>query len=67
MLSPGGIAGKSVEPPGRSGNNHLMSQGPAITHVIPAHNEERFLPRTLESVQRAAAAVGEARLLIVVD
>ncbi len=44
-----------------------MSQGPAITHVIPAHNEERFLPRTLESVQRAAAAFGQPLEIIVVD
>lgn len=67
MLSPAVPRGKPVEPAPGNGNNALMNQGPAITHVIPAHNEERFLPRTLESVQRAAAAFGQPVEIIVVD
>ncbi len=39
----------------------------AISHVIPAHNEERYLPRTLAAVRRAAAAFGGGVELIVVD
>lgn len=40
---------------------------PAISHVIPAHNEERYLPRTLETVWRAAAAFGGGVEVIVVN
>lgn len=35
--------------------------------IIPAHNEERLLPRTLESIHEAAKALGEAYEIIVVD
>ena len=38
-----------------------------ISFIIPAHNEERFLAATLASIRTAAASVGEAFELIVVD
>ncbi len=44
-----------------------MPDAPDITHVIPAHNEERFLPRTLESVRRAVEAFDGTVEVIVVD
>ena len=39
-----------------------MSSPPLISVVIPAHNEEKYLPSCLEAVKRAAAALpdGEA-------
>jgi len=44
-----------------------MNNTPDISHIIPAHNEERYLPRTLESVKRAADAFDGSVELIVVD
>src|ERR1019366_2792714 len=38
-----------------------------LSFVIPAHNEERFLAKTLASVRAAATSVGEPFELIVVD
>lgn len=35
--------------------------------IIPAHNEERLLSRTIESIHAAAKALGEAYEVIVVD
>lgn len=40
---------------------------PAFSIVIPAYNEEDYLPRTLTSVQEAMAALSESGELIVVD
>jgi glycosyltransferase involved in cell wall biosynthesis len=39
----------------------------SISFVIPAHNEERLLGRTLEAIDRAARALGEAFEVIVAD
>ena len=44
-----------------------MSTTPDITHIIPACNEEIFLPRTLESVKRAASLFRGSVEIIVVD
>lgn len=38
-----------------------------ISFIIPAHNEERYLGRTLQSVRQAAAAVAVAHEIVVVD
>ena len=35
--------------------------------IIPAHNEEKLLPRTMESIHEAAKGLGEAYEVIVVD
>jgi len=44
-----------------------MCSTPDISHIIPAHNEERYLPRTLETVQRAIDAFEGTVEVIVVD
>ena len=36
-----------------------MSSPPLISVVIPAHNEEKYLPSCLEAVKRAAAALSD--------
>lgn len=38
-----------------------------ISFVVPAHNEERLLGATLESIQNAARAVGEPYEIVVAD
>lgn len=40
---------------------------PAVTVIIPAHNEAHILPRTLESLDRAAAVYGGAVHVLVLD
>ncbi len=40
---------------------------PRISVVIPAYNEERYLPATLEAVRRAEAHLGEPVEIIVAD
>ncbi|MBN1491675.1 MAG: glycosyltransferase [Phycisphaerae bacterium] len=44
-----------------------MTETPDISHIIPAHNEERYLPRTLASVRRAVEAFDGRVEVIVVD
>lgn len=44
-----------------------MVAKPDITHIIPAHNEELYLPKTLGSVERAAAAFAGTVEVIVVN
>lgn len=44
-----------------------MRNIPDISHIIPAHNEERYLPRTLESVKRAIDGFDGTVEVIVVD
>jgi glycosyltransferase involved in cell wall biosynthesis len=39
----------------------------SISFVVPAHNEEQLLGRTLEAIERAARALGEPFEVIVVD
>ncbi len=51
-----------VEASGPRAENHGM-----ISFVIPAHNEERLLARTLASLHAAAGACGEPFEIIVVD
>jgi glycosyltransferase involved in cell wall biosynthesis len=38
-----------------------------LAFVIPAHNEEQLIARTLESIHRAARAVGQPYEVFVVD
>lgn len=38
-----------------------------ISFIVPAHNEQAYLPRTLEAIHRAATAVGRRYEIIVVD
>jgi glycosyltransferase involved in cell wall biosynthesis len=38
-----------------------------ISFIVPAHNEERLLPRTLRSIQTAAASLGEPFEIVVAD
>jgi len=38
-----------------------------ITSIIPAHNEERLLPRTITALRTAARGVNESYEIIVVD
>jgi glycosyltransferase involved in cell wall biosynthesis len=38
-----------------------------ISFIIPAHNEERLLPRTIESIHKSAKELGEAYEIIVAD
>src|SRR5262249_21706291 len=40
---------------------------PMISFIIPAHNEERLLGRTLEAIQAVAKELGEPHETIVVD
>ena len=44
-----------------------LSSGMMFSFIIPAHNEEKLLPRTLESIHAAAKAVGEPYEIIVAD
>src|SRR5262245_32354293 len=38
-----------------------------ISFIVPAHNEEFYLPRTLEALRSSAGSVGEPYELLVVD
>lgn len=40
---------------------------PAVSFIIPAHNEEALLGRTLQTLAASAAALGEPHEIIVVD
>lgn len=44
-----------------------MSTGSRVSFVVPTHNEERYLPETLEHIHQAARSCGVDYELIVVD
>lgn len=45
----------------------MLTRVTSISFVIPAHNEERLLGRTLDAIERAGRALGEPFEVIVVD
>ena len=48
-------------------SNFMPIVQPVISFIVPAHNEEQLLGRTLESIHRTARALGEPYEVVVVD
>src|SRR5438105_3985712 len=58
---------REQKPTGASGHRMSTIAARMISFVVPAHNEEATLPRTLAAIVKAAREVGQAFEVIVVD